>query len=56
MLWIREGRRRAVIIALEEYERLLEDLADLSSIVARKKEKPVSWEQVTRRLKRDGFL
>ncbi len=52
----RNGRKKAVIIGLDEYERLIEDLSDLSALAARKKEKPVPWEQVKKRLKRDGLL
>lgn len=52
----RNGRKKAVIIDVNEYERLMEDLADLSAIADRKKEKPVPWPQVKKRLKRDGLL
>jgi hypothetical protein len=34
----------------------MEDLADLSAIAVRKSEKAVPWDQVKKRLKRDGFL
>ena len=52
----RNGKKKAVIIDLNDYERLMEDLADLSALAARKNEKPVPWEQVKKRLKRDGLL
>lgn len=52
----RRGRKTAVILRMEEYERLLEDLADLSAIAKRKKENSVGWEQVKKRLKRVGFV
>lgn len=52
----RKGRKKAVIIDFNEYERVIEDLADLAAIASRKSEKPVPWEQVKRRLKRDGLL
>jgi len=52
----KRGRRKAVILAIDEYERLLEDLADLSAVAARKMEKSVSWEVVKKRLKRDGLV
>ena len=52
----RKGRRTAVIIDVAEYERLMEDMADLAAIASRKNEKSVSWEQVKKRLKRDGFI
>ena len=52
----RKGKRKAVLMSVDEYERLMEDIADLSAIAARKKEKTVSWAQVKRRLRRDGRL
>lgn len=52
----RKGRKKAVIIDFNEYERLIEDLADLAALAARKREKPVPWEQVKKRLRRDGLL
>ena len=50
------GKRKAVILSVEEYERLMEDLADLSAIALRKKEKSVPSEEVKRKLKRDGLI
>ena len=41
-------------MSVDEYERLMEDIADLSAIASRMKEKTVSWAQVKRRLRRDG--
>lgn len=52
----RRGRKTAVILGMQEYERLLENLADLSAIAKRKKENSVTWEQVKKRLKHDGLL
>ncbi len=52
----RKGRKKAIIIGIKEYERLLENVADLAAIASRKEEKPIPWEQVKRRLKRDGLL
>lgn len=49
------GRKKAIILSVDEYERLMEDLADLSAIAARKNERTVSWEQVKRKLKKDGL-
>ncbi len=52
----RRGNKKAIIISLEHYERLMEDLADLSAIATRRNEKSIPWEQVKKRLKRDGIL
>jgi len=51
-----KGRRMGVILSVEDYERLIEDIADLSAIAARKKEHSVSWERIKKRLKKDGLL
>ena len=50
------GKKKAVILNVEHYERLMEDLVDLAAIASRKKEKTTSWAQVKKRLKRDGLL
>lgn len=52
----KNGKKKAVIISIDSYERLLENLADLSVIAARKKEKPIPWAQVKKRLKQDGLI
>jgi len=52
----KNGKKKAVIISIDSYERLMEDLADLSVIAARKKEKSIPWAQVKKRLKRDGLI
>ena len=51
-----KGLKKAVILSVDEYDRLMEDLADLSAIAARKTEKTVSWEQVKRRQAPTGFV
>ena len=51
-----DGRRTAVILPIEQYERLLEDLHDLSVIAARRGEEPISLEEMKRRLILDGLL
>ncbi len=45
-----EGKRTAVILPIEQYERLLEDLHDLAVIAGRQKETPISVEEMKRRL------
>jgi hypothetical protein len=51
-----QGNRESVIIPLQQYERLLEDLHDLAVVAERRAEEPASWEEVKERLKRDGLL
>lgn len=50
------GNKMAVIVPLKEYERLLDDLHDLSVIAERREEETVSFEEVKERLLKDGLL
>jgi PHD/YefM family antitoxin component YafN of YafNO toxin-antitoxin module len=50
------GKKVAVILPIEEYEELLEDIADLAVLAERREEPAVSHEEVLKQLKRDGFL
>ena len=50
------GRRTAVILPLQRYQQLLEDLHDLAVVAERRDEEPVSLEELKRRLKEDGLL
>ncbi|KYK32922.1 MAG: hypothetical protein HXS46_05435 [Theionarchaea archaeon] len=51
-----KGQKKAVIIPIEEYEELLEDLHDLA-IVAERRDKPsVSFEELKEQLRNDGLL
>jgi PHD/YefM family antitoxin component YafN of YafNO toxin-antitoxin module len=51
-----EGHRKAVILPVEEYERLLEDLHDLALVAERRDEPSVSLADVEARLRADGLL
>lgn len=51
-----EGKKTAVILPIDEYEELLEDIHDLTVVAERREEGTVSLEDVKRRLKEDGFL
>jgi PHD/YefM family antitoxin component YafN of YafNO toxin-antitoxin module len=51
-----EGKKTAVIVPIQEYERLLEDLHDLAVVAERRAEEPVSFEEVKKRLAADGLL
>jgi len=50
------GRRIAVIIPIEEYNEILEDLHDLAIIAERRNEPTVSFEEVRKRLKKRGII
>jgi len=51
-----EGKRTAIILPVEKYEQLLEDLHDLAVIAERREEQPISLEVMKQRLKENGLL
>jgi len=51
-----EGKKKAVILSIEFYEQLLEDLHDLAVVAERREEKNISLEEMKRRLKIDETL
>jgi PHD/YefM family antitoxin component YafN of YafNO toxin-antitoxin module len=51
-----KGNKTAVILPIEEYEELLEDLQDLAVLAERRDEPTISHAEVVARLKRDGYL
>lgn len=50
------GEKTAVVLPLEQYRRLLEDLHDLAVVAERRDEETVGWEEIKRRLVADGLL
>jgi hypothetical protein len=50
-----KGKKLSVILSLERYERLMEDLRDLA-VAERRNGQPISFEEMKRRLKKDGIL
>jgi len=50
------GKKTAVILPIEKFEELLEDLHDLAVLAERRDEPTVPHEEVLARLKRDGYL
>ena len=51
-----KGRKTAVVLSLRKYEKLLEDLHDLAVVAERRTEPAISFEEMKRRLKKDGRL
>mgnify|MGYP000125131120 CR=1 FL=1 len=51
-----KGQKTAVIIPVEEYEELLEDIHDLAIIAERRDEPTVNFEELKKKLKQDGLL
>lgn len=50
------GKKTAIILPIEEFEELLEDLQDLAILAERRDEPTIPHEEVVARLKRDGYL
>jgi hypothetical protein len=50
------GIKKAVILPMEDYEELLEDIHDLAVIAERKGEPTISFEELKKRLKADGLI
>lgn len=51
-----KGQRTAVVLPVEEYEELLEDLNDLAIIAERRDEPTIAFEELKKRLMEDGLL
>jgi hypothetical protein len=49
-----KDRKQAVVLPIEEYERLLEDLDDLAVIAGRRDEGTISHAELKRSVKRNG--
>jgi len=50
------GKKKAVILSFEEYEELLQDLADLSVLAERRNEDTISHESLLNELRADGKI
>ena len=50
------GQKTAVVLPVEEYEDLMEDIHDLAVIAERKDESTTSFNELKKRLEADGLL
>ncbi len=50
------GKRVSVILPIQDYEELLEDLTDLAAIAEQRNEKTILGDQVKKELVDDGLL
>lgn len=50
------GKKTAVILPVEDYEELLEDIHDLTVIAERKNEASISFDELKKRLQADGLI
>ncbi len=51
-----EGKRKAVILSVERYEQMTEDLHDLAIVAERREEECISMDEMKRRLKQNYEL
>lgn len=51
-----QGKKTAVILPIRRYQRLLEDVHDLTVVAERKNEEPISLDEMKRRLKKHGLI
>ena len=51
-----KGRKKAVVLDIDFYNRLLEDFEDIRIIAERKKEPVFSLEKAEKQLKRNGLI
>ena len=51
-----KGQKTAVILPVEEYEELLEDIHDLAIIAERRDEPTITFEELKKKLRKDGLL
>jgi len=51
-----QGRKTGVLLSIDRYEKLLEDLEDLAAIAERRSEATVTHAELIEELRRDGLL
>jgi hypothetical protein len=50
-----KGRKTAVVLPIDDYEKLLEDLDDLAVIAERREEEAIPHAEFKKKLKRNGL-
>ena len=51
-----KGKKTGVILPLDRYQKLIEDLHDLAIVAERRTEKSISLDEMKHRLKKHGIL
>jgi len=51
-----DGKKTAVVLPIKDYERLLEDLHDLSIVAERRHEPTISFDELKRKLQKNGLI
>ena len=50
------GEKTSIILPIEEFEELLEDIEDLATVAERRDEPTISHESLVAELKKDGLI
>ena len=51
-----KGKKTAVILSIDQFEKLMEDMHDLTIVAERRGEKPIAAKELKQRLKKRGLL
>ncbi len=51
-----KGKKKSVVLPINEFEELIEDIEDLAIVAERREEPTISHEDLLERLKKDGLL
>ncbi len=52
----KKGEKKSVLLSVDQFEELLEDIEDLAAIAERREEPTISHETLVKQLKIDGFI
>ena len=52
----REGEKTAVIVPIDNFDELMEDIEDLAAVAERREEPTISHDQLVAELKQDGLI
>lgn len=51
-----KGNKKSVILTIDDYNELLEDIEDLAAVAERRDEPTISHEEFVKELKKDGLI
>ena len=51
-----KGKKTGVLLSIKRYQKLMEDLHDLAVVAERRTEKPITAEELRKRLKKNAYL
>ena len=51
-----EGEKTAVIVPIDNFDELMEDIEDLAAVAERREEPTISHDQLVAELKQDGLI